>query len=167
MIFFSFNLLFRGKKLIEPQSSALAKLCVYCIYSSLEFSNSSPQQTNIRKRTRKDTDSEDIDLGLPATKLLRLNEASDSSPIFNSSSPQSQGTTNGKKSIILREPLLGALHGLFTNFNFLAGRNSEVSQHTQFILQFLQLIVQCGKERAQIVLQKMPSSLVITFCLIC
>lgn len=101
-----------------------------------------------------------MDLGMPAAKLLRLNEASDSNPIFGSSSPQSQGTTNGQKSVILREPLLSALNGLFTNFNFLAGRNGEVSQHTHFILQFLQLTVQCGKDRARVILQKMPSTLV-------
>ncbi|XP_008208388.1 mediator of RNA polymerase II transcription subunit 24 [Nasonia vitripennis] len=150
----------QGKKLIEPQSSALAKLCVYCIFSSLEYSNNSPQQTNSRKRARKDIDPDDMDIGMPAAKLLRLNEAIDANSMFSSSSPQAQGTSNGQKSIVLRDPLLSALNGLFTNFNFLAGRNGEVSQHTHFILQFLQLTVLCGKDRARLVLQKMPQTLV-------
>jgi mediator of RNA polymerase II transcription subunit 24 len=146
--------------LVEPQSSALAKLCVYCIFSSLEYNNNNPQQINSRKRTRKDIDTEDIDLGIPAAKILRLNETNESNPIFNSSSSQTQGMINGQKCIILREPLLNALNGLFSNFNYLAGRNGEVSQHTHFILQFLQLTVQCGKDRARVILQKMPQSLV-------
>ena len=105
-------------------------------------------------------DTEDMDLGMPAAKILRLNDASDSNSMFSSNSPQAQGTTNGHKSVVLREPLLSALNGLFTNFNFLASRNGEVSQHTHFILQFLQLTVQCGKDRARVVLQKMPGTLV-------
>ncbi|XP_011503452.1 PREDICTED: mediator of RNA polymerase II transcription subunit 24 [Ceratosolen solmsi marchali] len=151
----------QGKKLVEPQSSALAKLCVYCIFSTLEYNNNNnPQQVNNRKRIRKDIDTEDMDIGMPATKILRLNEATNSNPIFSSNPAQIQGMINGQKCIVLREPLLTTLNGLFTNFNFLAGRNGEVSQHTHFILQFLQLTVQCGKDRARIILQKMPQSLV-------
>ena len=146
--------------MVEPQSSSLAKLCVYCIFSTLEYNNNNPQQVNSRKRTRKDLDNDDMDIGMPASKLLRLNETSDSNPIFSSNSPQAQGNTNGQKCVVLREPLLNALNGLFSNFNFLAGRNGEVSQHTHFILQFLQLTVQCGKDRARVVLQKMPQTLV-------
>lgn len=130
------------------------------MFSSLEYNNNNPQQVNSRKRARKDADPEDMDLGMPAAKILRLNEANDASSMFSSNSPQTQGTTNGQKAIVLREPLLGALNGLFTTFNFLAGRNGEVSQHTHFILQFLQLTVQCGKDRARVVLQKMPQTLV-------
>lgn len=141
----------------------MAKLCVYSIFSSLEcsnISNNNPLQVNSRKRTRKDLDPEELDLGMPASKLLRLNEASDSNSIFSSNSPQAQGGTNGKKSIVLREPLNSALDGLFKIFDFLASRNGEVSQHTHFILQFLQLTVQCGKDRSRVVLQKMPQTLV-------
>lgn len=151
---------------MEPQLSALAKLCVYSIFSSLEYNNNNnnnPQQINSRKRTRKDLDLEEMDLGMPASKLLRLNEASDSNSMFSSNSPQAQGTTNGKKAIILREPLHSALEGLFKIFDFLASRNGEVSQHTHFILQFLQLTVQCGKDRSRVVLQKMPQTLVRNF----
>ena len=142
----------------------LAKLCVYCIFSTLEHNNTNPQLGNSRKRTRRDLDAEELDaLGVPANKILRLNEAGDSNPMFGSNSPQSQGSTSGQKQIILRDPLLTALNRLFTNFTFLAGRNGEVSQQTHFILQFLRLMVQCGKDRTRIVLQEMPQTLVRLF----
>ncbi|XP_006610967.1 mediator of RNA polymerase II transcription subunit 24 isoform X1 [Apis dorsata] len=151
----------QSEELVEPQSSVLAKLCVYCIFSTLEYNNSSPCRGNSRKRVRRDLDAEELDaLGVPANKILRLNEAGDSNPIFGSQSPQAQGSTNGQKSVVLRDPLLSALNGLFTIFTFLAGRDGEVSQQTHFILQFLRLMVQCGKDRTRIVLQGMPQTLV-------
>lgn len=97
---------------------------------------------------------------MSANKLLRLSETGESVPIFGSQSSQAQGTNNGKKSFVLREPLMTALNNLFIIFAFLAGRDSEVSQQTHFILQFLRLTVQCGKERTRIVLQGMPQTLV-------
>ncbi|XP_392006.3 mediator of RNA polymerase II transcription subunit 24 isoform X2 [Apis mellifera] len=151
----------QSEELVEPQSSVLAKLCVYCIFSTLEYNNSSPCRGNNRKRVRRDLDAEELDaLGVPANKILRLNEAGDTNPIFGSQSPQAQGSTNGQKSVVLRDPLLSALNGLFTIFSFLAGRDGEVSQQTHFILQFLRLMVQCGKDRTRIVLQGMPQTLV-------
>lgn len=144
---------------MEPQSSALATLCVYCILSTLEYNNSNPQRGNSRKRTRQDLDAEELDaLGVPANKILRLNETGDSTPIFGSTSPQSQGANNDH--IILRDPLASALNKLFSIFEFLAARNGEVSQQTHFILQFLRLIVQCGKDRTRIVLHSLPQTLV-------
>ena len=152
---------YRSEELVEPQSSVLAKLCVYCIFSTLEYNSSSPCRGNNRKRVRRDLDAEELDaLGVPANKILRLNEAGDTNPIFGSQSPQAQGSTNGQKSVVLRDPLLSALNGLFTIFSFLAGRDGEVSQQTHFILQFLRLMVQCGKDRTRIVLQGMPQTLV-------
>ncbi|CAD1480836.1 unnamed protein product, partial [Heterotrigona itama] len=151
----------QSEELVEPQSSVLAKLCVYCIFSTLEYNNSNPSRGNSRKRVRRDLDAEELDaLGVPANKILRLNETGDSNPIFGSQSPQAQGPTNGQKSVVLRDPLLSALNGLFTIFTFLAGRDGEVSQQTHFILQFLRLMVQCGKDRTRIVLQGMPQTLV-------
>lgn len=151
----------QNEELVEPQSSILAKLCVYCIFSTLEYNNSNPYRGNSRKRVRRDLDADELDaLGVPANKILRLNETGDSNPIFGSQSPQTQNSTNGQKSIILRDPLATALNGLFTTFTFLAGRDGEVSQQTHFILQFLRLMVQCGKDRTRIVLQGMPQTLV-------
>ncbi|XP_017892160.1 mediator of RNA polymerase II transcription subunit 24 isoform X1 [Ceratina calcarata] len=151
----------QSEELVEPQSSILAKLCVYCIFSTLEYHNSNPCRGNNRKRVRRDLDAEELDaLGVPANKILRLNETGDGNPIFGSQSPQAQGQTNGQKSVVLREPLMSAMNGLFTIFTFLAGRDGEVSQQTHFILQFLRLMVQCGKDRTRIVLQGMPQTLV-------
>ncbi|XP_060828388.1 mediator of RNA polymerase II transcription subunit 24 isoform X2 [Bombus pascuorum] len=151
----------RSEELVEPQSSVLAKLCVYCIFSTLEYNNSNPSRGNSKKRVRRDIDADELDaLGVPANKILRLNDAGDSKPIFGSQSPQAQGSTNGQKSVVLRDPLLSALNALFTIFTFLAGRDGEVSQQTHFILQFLRLMVQCGKDRTRIVLQGMPQTLV-------
>ncbi|XP_047345364.1 mediator of RNA polymerase II transcription subunit 24 isoform X2 [Vespa velutina] len=154
----------QSEELVEPQSSILAKLCVYCIFSTLEYNNSNPYRGNNRKRVRRDLDADELDaLGVPANKILRLNETGDTNPIFGSQSPQTQNSTNGQKSIILRDPLSSALNGLFTTFTFLAGRDGEVSQQTHFILQFLRLMVQCGKDRTRIVLQGMPQTLVRCF----
>lgn len=151
----------RSEELVEPQSSILAKLCVYCIFSTLEYNNSNPYRGNSKKRVRRDLDADELDaLGVPANKILRLNEAGDSNPIFGSQSPQSQGPTNGQKSIVLRDPLSSSINGLFMMFTFLVGRDGEVSQQTHFILQFLRFMVQCGKDRTRVVLQGMPQTLV-------
>ncbi|XP_012274069.1 mediator of RNA polymerase II transcription subunit 24 isoform X2 [Orussus abietinus] len=151
----------QSEELVEPQSSVLAKLCVSCIFSTLEYNNSNPNRGSNRKRARRDLDTEELDaLGVPANKILRLNESGDSNPIFGTNSPQAQGPMSGQKSIVLRDPLMSALNGLFTTFTFLAGRDGEISQQTYFILQFLRLMVQCGKDRTRIVLQGMPQTLV-------
>lgn len=110
---------------------------------------------------RRDLDADELDaLGVPANKILRLNEAGDSNAIFGSQSPQAQGPNNGQKTVVLRDPLLSSVNGLFMMFTFLAGRDGEVSQQTHFILQFLRLMVQCGKDRTRVVLQGMPQTLV-------
>lgn len=145
---------------MEPQSSILAKLCVYCIFSTLEFNNSSPNRGNSRKRTRRDLDADELDALGVSNKLLRLNETGENVPMFGSQSPQAHSSNNGQKSIVLRDPLMTALNNLFVIFDFLAGRDGEVSQQTHFILQFLRLTVQCGKDRTRIVLQGMPQTLV-------
>ncbi|KAH0545736.1 mediator of RNA polymerase II transcription subunit 24 [Cotesia glomerata] len=152
----------QSEQLVEPQSSELAKLCVYCILSTLEFNNSNPQKGNNRKRTRRDLESEDMEaICGPANKLLRLNETGDSNTIFGSNSPQASGPTNGtQKSLVLRDPLLSTLNGLFKTLNYLAARDGQVSQQTHFILQFLKIMVQCGKDRTRVVLQGMPQTLV-------
>ncbi|XP_072761357.1 mediator of RNA polymerase II transcription subunit 24-like [Anoplolepis gracilipes] len=148
----------QSDELVEPQSSVLAKLCVYCIFSTLEYINSNPYRGNNRKRVRSDLDMDDLDM---SNKLLRLNETGESIPMFGSQSPQAQSSSNGQKSmVVLKDPLMTALNNLFTIFSFLAGRDGEISQQTHFIFQFLRLTVQCGKDRTRIVLQGMPQTLV-------
>lgn len=44
---------------MEPQASALAKLCAYCVFAALEFqNNTAPGHVNSRKRSRRDTEGE-------------------------------------------------------------------------------------------------------------
>ncbi|KAL6427741.1 hypothetical protein ACFW04_008883 [Cataglyphis niger] len=151
----------QSDELVEPQSSILAKLCVYCIFSTLEYINSNPYRGNNRKRVRCDLDMDDLDALSMSNKLLRLNETGESVPMFGSQSPQAQSSNNGQKSVVvLKDPLMTALNKLFTIFGFLAGRDGEISQQTHFIFQFLWLTVQCGKDRTRIILQGMPQTLV-------
>lgn len=158
----------RSDELVEPQSSILAKLCVYCIFSTLEYINSNPYRGNNRKRVRCDLDMDDLDALGMSNKLLRLNETGESVPMFGSQSPQAQSSNNGQKSmVVLKDPLMTALNNLFTIFGFLAGRDGEISQQTHFIFQFLQLTVQCGKDRTRIVLQGMPQTLVCYMIYLC
>jgi hypothetical protein len=50
---------FRSEELVEPQASALAKLCAYCVFAALEFQNiATPGHVNSRKRSRRDMEGE-------------------------------------------------------------------------------------------------------------
>ena len=50
---------FRSEELVEPQASALAKLCAYCVFAALEFqNNATPGHVNSRKRSRRDMEGE-------------------------------------------------------------------------------------------------------------
>ncbi|XP_049886112.1 mediator of RNA polymerase II transcription subunit 24 [Pectinophora gossypiella] len=139
------------EELVEPQSAILAKLTVYSIYAALEHSNINKSQ-NSRKRRLEDTE----DDTMCPNKVRRLNDnTADSS---GNSYPQAPSPTG----VTLKEPLQTALEILYTSFSQLAGKNGDVTPQTHFILQFLVYLVQCGQERAQLVLQKMPSELVPT-----
>ncbi|KPJ17930.1 Mediator of RNA polymerase II transcription subunit 24 [Papilio machaon] len=141
------------EELVEPQSSILAKLSVYCIYAALEFSNCNKVPVS---RKRRHDDTEDIDALCTANKVRRLNDnSSDSNSMYYS---QQQIVAPG----LMKEPLQSALEMVYKLFSQLAAKNGEVTPQTHFILQFLIYIVQCGQERAQIVLQKMPSEIVPT-----
>lgn len=138
--------------LVEPQSAILAKLAVYCIYAALEHSNSNKTSTS---RKRRHDDSEDMDIHCPSNKIRRLNDNSSDSSLYYSQGQCVPG-------IVLKEPLQSALETLFLSFSQLAGKNGDVTPQTDFILHFLMYVVQCGQDRAQIVLQKMPNELVPT-----
>ncbi|XP_075984682.1 mediator complex subunit 24 [Anticarsia gemmatalis] len=140
-----------SEDLMEPQSAILAKLAVYSIYSALEHSNLTKAPTS---RKRRHDDSEDLDSHSSSNKIRRLNDNSSDSMYY------SQGQSIS--GITLKEPLQTALETLFTSFSQLAGKNGDVTPQTDFILQFLMYVVQCGHDRAQLVLQKMPSELVPT-----
>ncbi|CAG4955258.1 unnamed protein product [Parnassius apollo] len=141
------------EELVEPQCAVLAKLSVYCIYAALEYSNSS--KATISRKRRHD-DNEDLDALCSSSKVRRLNDnSSDSSSMYYSQGQSVSGA-------VLKEPLQSALELLYKSFSQLAGKNGEITPQTYFILQFLVYMVQCGHERAQIVLQKMPSEIVPT-----
>lgn len=138
--------------LVEPQSAVLAKLAVYCIYAALENSNS--VKTTLSRKRRHD-ESEDLDPHCSSSKVRRLNDNSMDNSMYYSQGQNIAGIT-------LKEPLQSALETLFASFSQLAGKNGDVTPQTDFILQFLIYVVQCGHDRAQLVLQKMPSELVPT-----
>lgn len=148
----------QSEELVEPQECVLAKLCVYSIYSSLEYSNSKSFATSSKKRSRYE-DVEDIEALCPTNKVRRLNDnTTESSTLFATALP----LQSGQKTIVLKEPLQSALQEMFKIFSQLAGRDGEVSPQTHFIFKFLVYIVQCGHDRARVVLQGMPSELVPT-----
>lgn len=142
-------------ELVEPQSAILAKLSVYAIYAALEHTNANKSESNRKRRFEETEDSE-----CSSSKTRRLNdntasEADDSTLPPLSLSPPSP--------VALKEPLQTALETLFSSFSKLVfTKNGEVTPQTHFILQFLMYVVQCGQDRAQIVLQKMPSELLPT-----
>ncbi|XP_045779148.1 mediator of RNA polymerase II transcription subunit 24 [Maniola jurtina] len=136
--------------LVEPQSAILAKLSVYCIYAALENSMSNRVHPS---RKRRHDDSEDIEMSA-SSKLRRLNDNSSDTTMY-----YSQGLSS---SMIIKEPLQSSLEMLYKSFLQLAGKNGEVTPQTQFIFEFLLYAVQCGQERAQVILQKMPSEIVST-----
>uniref|UniRef100_A0A2A4JYJ0 Mediator of RNA polymerase II transcription subunit 24 n=1 Tax=Heliothis virescens TaxID=7102 RepID=A0A2A4JYJ0_HELVI len=137
--------------LVEPQCAMLAKLSVYCVYAALEHSNLTKGQPS---RKRRHDDSEDMDAMCTSSKVRRLND--------NSSDSMYYSQAHSVSGITLKEPLLSALETLYTSFSQLAGKNGDVTPQTDFILQFLVYVVQCGQDRAPLVLQKMPSELVPT-----
>lgn len=142
-----------SEELVEPQCAILAKLTVYCIYATLENINS--QKSHISRKRRID-EPEDYDSMCSSTKIRRRNDNVGENALYaNYSHSHSSGIT-------LKEPLQTALEILYQTFSHLAAKNGDVTPQTHFIFQFLLYTVQCGHDRAHIVLQKMPSELVPT-----
>lgn len=144
------------EELVEPQSTILAKLSVYAIYAALEHTNAKKSETKGKRRLEETEDGE-----CSSSKVRRLNDNTSSEAGGSSLPPPSQ-SQSPPSPVALKEPLQTALETLFTSFSQLAGKNGDVTPQTHFILQFLTYVVQCGQDRAQIVLQKMPRELVPT-----
>lgn len=142
-----------SEELVEPQSTILAKLSVYCIYAALEHGSLSKSPNN---RKRRHDDGDDYDTMCSSTKIRRLNDNSSEATMYSS---YSQAHSSG---IVLKEPLQSALETLYGSFTQLAARDGDVTPQTYFIFHFLMYVVQCGRDRAQVVLHKMPSELVPT-----
>lgn len=145
----------QSEELVEPQSSALAKLCAYCVFAaSIPQGNST---LNARKRSRRQMEAEELEDLCPASKILRLDPtsaATDTSLVFVSNTGTAPATPP------LREPLASALKEVFKTLSVIAEHTPYVSQQTHFVFRFLEFIVRCGKDWARPVLQSMPTTLV-------
>ncbi len=142
--------------MIEPQSTVLARLCVYTILATLDASSTTPS----RKRSHP-SDSEDMDsVTAPLLKSRKLNPdvtgADSSSNDFITEAIASGGRSESPS---VREPLQSCLQNLFKIFaQFL--KCDELSPKINFIFEFLLLLVQCGKEKIKPVLKLLPNGLV-------
>uniref|UniRef100_A0A1B6DIW1 Mediator of RNA polymerase II transcription subunit 24 n=1 Tax=Clastoptera arizonana TaxID=38151 RepID=A0A1B6DIW1_9HEMI len=144
----------QSEELVEPQSSALAKLCAYCIFAASISQGKVTDKS--KKRSRKHFDSDEMeDLG-PANKILCLDSSagSDNPLVFINTLGSTPSTPP------LKEPLASALKQVFKALSIIAERTAYVSQQTHFVFRFLEYIVRCGKDRARPVLQGMPTTLV-------
>ncbi|CAH1408167.1 unnamed protein product [Nezara viridula] len=140
-----------NNQLMEPQCSALAKLCVYCIYAAWQY-----QGTSTPKRTFP-TDMEEIEDLIPG-KLLHLEDGvGGSAAVVSSVAISSQSKTDSPQ---IRPPLLKSLKFLFNFFSFVTEQTPYISQQTHFVFRFIELIVSCGKDEARPLLQHMPTTLV-------
>ncbi|XP_073978366.1 mediator complex subunit 24 isoform X1 [Rhodnius prolixus] len=131
--------------IVEPQSSALAKLCSYCIYAAWQS-----QSSYTRKRPLQE--SEDLSDLLP-TKLLRLEEGP--MTLKGSASEQQQVQVPP-----LRPPLSNSLKIMFNSFSLITEHIPYISQQTHFVFRVLELLVTCGRDQTRPVLQDMPNTLV-------
>lgn len=147
--------------LVEPLSSNLARLCVYCIVSSLEVC----LNTTTKKRRHSNT-CDTLDIAGPLAKIRKLNpdESSNSSltdyPMQDdfTASLNTEYTTEPQMPVI-REPLQTCLQNLFKTFAQFAIMD-DLSPRIYFIFHFLTLLQQCGKDRVAPVLKLLPNGLI-------
>lgn len=146
--------IFRKFEVIEPQLSVLARLCVYCIISSLEI-----KSTN-KKRTLSLSDQHDREARL--AKVRKIEDSPHESVI-----PSSQDTTNVSNGnnaattpshVKIREPLKVCLQDLFQTLYQLTFSN-EMTPKILFVQQFLTFFHRCGGTRITPVLSLIPSGL--------
>jgi mediator of RNA polymerase II transcription subunit 24 len=129
-------------KLSEPQSKALAKLCVYAILSTIEAVEMTPQ----KKRPRPDDDDSS-----PMSKMRKT--GSDQSV---------EGSVSEKElnSQQLKENLKSILQDLFKVFHQQVV-NDELSPKVNFIFQFFSLLVQYEKStKIKNILKLIPNGLI-------
>lgn len=142
--------------MIEPQSTVLARLCVYAILATMDTASNTPN----RKRSQP-CDPEDMD---PSTAhILKSRKLNPDVTVVDSSSGDfiSESFTNARSEspIAIREPLQSCLQNLFKIFaQFL--KSDELSPKINFIFEFLFLLVQCGKDNIKPVLKLLPNGLV-------
>ncbi|XP_016661657.1 mediator of RNA polymerase II transcription subunit 24 isoform X2 [Acyrthosiphon pisum] len=127
-------------ELIEPQQTALAKLCSYCIYASVELQQNSIVKNDVHK-TPINMDI-DIDNSWPPNKIMRLDNGD----------CDSNGT--GINGILLK-----ALVALFRRIAVVASRHEQLCRETHFVLRLLEQLVMCGRGSSQIILRHLPPTL--------
>lgn len=141
--------------MIEPQSTVLARLCVYTILATMDTTSTTPS----RKRSHP-SDSEDIDPATaPLLKSRKLNpDVTGGDSSSNDFITETIANTRSESPTV-REPLQSCLQNLFKIFaQFL--KCDELSPKINFIFEFLLLLVQCGKDRIKPVLKLLPNGLV-------
>lgn len=139
---------YRKFELIEPQLSVLARLCVYCIMSSLE------KNANKIKRTFNGNDASDE---RPA-KIRKLDDSllemlSDGQNISNGDNDTCSTSTNK-----IQEPLKTCLQDLFQTLYKLTF-SSDLTPKVLFVHQFLTYMHRCGGESIMPVLNLIPNGL--------
>lgn len=142
--------------MIEPQSTVLARLCVYTILATLDTTSASPTG----KRSHP-SDSEDMDpVTAPLLKRQKLNpDVTGGDSSSNDFITETITSARSESPITVREPLQSCLQNLFKIFaQFL--KCDELSPKINFIFEFLLLLVQCGKEKIKPVLKLLPNGLV-------
>lgn len=142
--------------MIEPQSTVLARLCVYTILASMDTTSTTPN----RKRSHP-SDSEDIDsVTAPLLKSRKLNpDVTVADTSSNDFITETIANTRNESSITIREPLQSCLQNLFKIFaQFL--KCDELSPKINFVFEFLLILVQCGKDKIKPVLKLLPNGLV-------
>lgn len=143
----------RKFKLIEPQLSVLARLCVYSIMSSLE--------KNATKAKRSLNGSESSDGERPA-KMRKIEDSL--LDILTDGQEKSEIGSNGdneksaSSTIKIHEPLKSCLYDLFQTLYQLTF-SSEATPKVLFVHQFLTYLHRCGGEKIRPVLNLMPNGL--------
>ncbi|XP_037940607.1 mediator of RNA polymerase II transcription subunit 24 isoform X2 [Teleopsis dalmanni] len=150
----------QGDSINEPQSFVLARLCVYCVISTLET-----RQINAitpKKRSRSH-DSEETDM-VNNPKMRKIaTEGSDNScsnDFINDNHLLLNASANLKENLTtLKEPLNSSVQHIFKVFQQFVS-SEEISPKTYFVYQFLSLLVECGRERVRPVLKLIPANLI-------
>lgn len=148
----SVQLFSRKFELIEPQLSALARLCVYCIMSSLERSE------NKIKRPYNGNDASD---DRPA-KIRKIDDSL--LDILTDGQDRTENISNGDNGISsssatkIQEPLRSCLQNLFQTLYKLTF-SSDMTPKVLFVHQFLTYLHRCGGESIMPILNLIPIGL--------
>lgn len=146
--------------MIEPQSTCLARLCVYAIIATLDLCLSSTSKKRPHSRSE-----EPADFNVRSAKIRKLNsdDSSNSSltdyPMESDFSDSVTGDFTEQNLPVIREPLQSCLQNLFKMFAQFTVID-DLSPRISFIFQFLTLLQQCGGERVTPALKLLPIGLI-------